>query len=91
MLKYNKAYLKKLEQFLIDQEYKLLYEKGHFRSGYCIVNDSKMIVINKFFDTEGKINALQEIIPQLDLNEGLFNANSRNILENISPKENTSS
>ncbi len=80
MLKYSKTNLKKIEQFLADQGYQLIYEKGHFKSGYCIVNKSKVIVVNKFFDIEGRMNILQEIIPKLELNEGLFDTNARKII-----------
>ncbi len=72
MMKYTRNNLKKIEQYLADHDYKLIYEKGHFKSGYCIVNDSNIIVVNKFFDVEGRINVLQEIIPQLDLTDGIF-------------------
>ncbi|WP_235292063.1 hypothetical protein [Portibacter lacus] len=61
-----------MEQYLADHDFKLIYEKGQFKSGYCIVNKSNIIVVNKFFDTEGRINALQEIIPQLNIGEGIF-------------------
>ncbi len=91
MLKYSKSNLKKLEQFLQDQSYQLIYEKGHFKSGYCIVNQSKVIVINKFYDTEGRINVLLEIIPQLELNEGLFNENSRKLFQQVSELSNLAS
>lgn len=72
MIKYTRNNLKKIEQFLVDNNYRIVYEKGQFKSGYCIVNKSNTIVVNKFFDIEGRINALQEIIPQLELNEGIF-------------------
>ncbi len=72
MIKYTRNNLKKIEQFLADNGYKLIYEKGHFKSGYCIVNESNIIVVNKFFDIEGRINVLQEIIPTLKLAEGIF-------------------
>lgn len=83
MLKYTKTNLKKIELFLIEQEYELIYEKGQFTSGYCIVNQSRIIVINKFFDVEGRMNALQEIIPQLELNEGLFSDKSANLVDKL--------
>jgi hypothetical protein len=91
MLKYSKTNLKKLEQFLEDQSYQLIYEKGHFNSGYCIVNQSKVIVVNKFYDTEGRINVLLEIIPQLELNEGLFNEKSRKLFQQVSELTNHTS
>ena len=83
MLKYTRNHLKKIENFLSDQGYKIIYDKGQFRSGYCIVNNSNTVVINKFFTIEGRINALYEIIPQLELQEGLFNDNATSVLENI--------
>lgn len=83
MLKYTRINLKKIEQFLIEQDYELIYEKGQFTSGYCIVNQSRIIVINKFFDVEGRMNALQEIIPQLELNEGLFSDKSANLVDKL--------
>lgn len=89
MLKYSKSLLKKLELFLSEQGYKLIYEKGQFNSGYCIVNHSKVVVINKFYNIEGKINTIIEIIPQLELNEGLFSDQSRSLLENINGSETT--
>ena len=72
MLKYTRSNLKKIENYLTDQGYQIIYEKGHFKSGYCIVNESNIIVVNKFFDVEARINVLQEIIVNLDLSEGLF-------------------
>ena len=72
MLKYTRSNLKKIENYLTDRGYTLIYEKGQFKSGYCIVNASNVIVINKFFDVEARINVLYEIIVSLDLQEGLF-------------------
>jgi hypothetical protein len=43
------------------------YEKGSFQSGYCILQDKKVVVVNKFYDTESRINALIEIFQQLEL------------------------
>ncbi len=87
MLKYTRSNLKKIEQFLSEQGYSLIYEKGQFKSGYCIVNHSNIIVINKFFDIEGRMNAIQEIIPQIEINEGLFNPDTAQLLEKLSLKE----
>ena len=37
-------------------------EKGNFHSGYCIVEENSIVVVNKFFDTEARINCLLEIL-----------------------------
>jgi hypothetical protein len=67
--KYTANTLKKLEQLFEEARYILRYEKGNFNSGYCILEDRRVAVINKFLSIEGRINALIEIIPTLDVKE----------------------
>lgn len=62
-LKYTTSNLKKLEQLFEEARYRIRYERGQFHSGYCILETKKIAVINKFLDTEGRINALLEILP----------------------------
>ncbi len=66
MFKYSKHSLKKLEGLLEELDYTVRYEKGNFNSGYCIVENRKIAVINKFFDTEGRINCLLEILGNIE-------------------------
>tara|TARA_B100001989_G_scaffold232792_1_gene192270 strand:+ start:7168 stop:7428 length:261 start_codon:yes stop_codon:yes gene_type:complete len=68
-IKLTKQFQKKLESILISQEYKVRYEKGNFKSGYCIINKNKIVIINKYFTVEGKINSLLEIISKIDIDE----------------------
>lgn len=62
MNKSSKSNLAKLEQLFQEQGYILRYEKGNFQSGYCIVETRKIIVINKFYDTEARVNVLLDIL-----------------------------
>ena len=71
-VKYTKAYLDKLENLFAASDYMLRYEKGNFKSGYCILRDNKVVVINKYFPLEGKINALLDILKELGLNPKNF-------------------
>ena len=66
-IKLTKQFQKKLELLLESQEYKIRLEKGNFKSGYCIIRDKKVIIVNKYFTLEGKINALIEIIESLKI------------------------
>ena len=68
-IKLTKQFQKKLESILISQEYMVRYEKGNFKSGYCIINKNKIVIINKYFTVEGKINSLIEIISNIDIDE----------------------
>ena len=66
-IKLTKQFQNKLESILISQDYKVRFEKGNFKSGYCIIRNNKVIIINKYFTVEGKINALIEIIESLKI------------------------
>jgi hypothetical protein len=64
-MRYNQTTLKKLEELFQELAYAVRYEKGNFQSGYCKVEERKIVVINKFFDTEARINCLLEILSGL--------------------------
>ena len=65
--KYTRHFLKKVEVLLEELDYTIRYEKGNFQSGYCIVENRNMAVVNKFFDTEGRINVLLEILASIEV------------------------
>lgn len=67
--KYTPNTLKKLEELYEEAHYMIRYEKGHFNSGYCILEARRIVVINKFFNVEGRINALIEILPTIEVKE----------------------
>ena len=67
--KYTPNTLKKLEGLYEEGRYIIRYEKGNFNSGYCILEDRRVVVINKFFSIEGRINALLEILPGINIPE----------------------
>ena len=67
--KYTTNTLKKLEGLYEEARYIIRYEKGNFNSGYCILEERRVVVINKFFSVEGRINALLEILPSINVPE----------------------
>lgn len=71
-IKYTKNFLDKLENLFAESEYILRYEKGSFKSGYCILKENKVVIINKYFPLEGKINALFDILNELNFNAENF-------------------
>ncbi len=66
-IKYTKHFLTKLEALFSESEFTLRYEKGNFKSGYCILNENKIAIINKYYTLEGKINCLIDIIKSIEL------------------------
>jgi len=65
--------LEKLEQLLKDLGYSVRYEKGNFKTGSCLIQNSKIVMVNKFSNLESKIGALIELIKTLELEEALIN------------------
>lgn len=78
MAKFTPAFLKKLEDLLKEQGYDVRYEKGNFKSGFCVLEDKKVVVINKFSTLESRIQALTEIIVSLTKG-GQINADLRSV------------
>ncbi|NML20553.1 hypothetical protein HHL16_06690 [Pseudoflavitalea sp. G-6-1-2] len=82
-MKYTQTTLDKLETLLDEMEYVVRYERGTFQSGYCILEQKKVVVLNKFLQMEGRINTLLDIIPQLNVNPEFFTAESRKVYEDV--------
>lgn len=81
-VKYSKHYLNKLEDLLAETSYMLRYERGNFQSGWCILKDTKIIVVNKFFATDGKVNCLLDIIKSIEIDKSrLSDKNQKLYLE----------
>ena len=68
-LKLTKHLLGKIEALFEEIGYTIRYAKGNFNSGYCIVENQNVAVINKFFDTEGRIGVLLDILQQIEIVE----------------------
>lgn len=83
MVKYTVQFLTKLEDLVAESDYTLRYEKGNFKSGFCVLKDQKIMIINKFFTTEGKINALLEILKGVKLDPTRFTEKSVKLYEEL--------
>lgn len=68
-IRYTQPFLQKLEDILSESDYMLRYEKGNFQSGYCVLRDTKIIVVNKYYTLEGKINCLLELLRTVPLDQ----------------------
>ena len=83
MLKYTKHNLNRLEELFRELKITIRYEKGNFQSGYCIVAGKNMVIINKFFEVEGRINTLLEILDQLSLSPDALSPESADWLDRL--------
>lgn len=83
MLNFTKTTLQKLETIFREQDYTIRYEKGNFQSGYCIVENNKILIVNKFFDTEGRINCLLDILSVIIVMEDMLTPKSKIFFKQI--------
>ncbi len=85
-MKYTQSTLDKLEKIVEEAGYVIRYERGTFQSGYCILEQKKVVVLNKFLQTEGRINTLIDLIPQLDIKPDSLSEESKKLHTDISSK-----
>lgn len=90
-MKYTQTTLDKLEKITEEAGYVLRYERGTFQSGYCILEDKKVVVLNKFLQTEGRINTLIELIPQLEIDTDVLSEESKKTYMDVVSKTETES
>lgn len=85
-MKYTQHSLDKLEEILGEIQYVIRYERGTFQSGYCILEEKKVVVLNKFLQLEGRISTLMDIIPKLVENPEALSPEARKTFEQIHAK-----
>jgi len=75
--------LEKLELLLRSGGYKVRYEKGNFKTGACVLQNSRVVVINKFSDLESKIRAILDLFLELELDHQLLDDKQIALLHQI--------
>ncbi len=85
-MKFTQSYLDKLGDILGQSSYTIRYERGTFQSGWCLLEEKKMVVLNKFLDTEGRINTLLDLIPQLNIAFDKLTHESQKLYEEVLKK-----
>jgi hypothetical protein len=83
-MKFTQHNLDKIEKLIEESGYIIRYERGTFQSGYCILQEKKVVVLNKFFQTEGRINTLIDLLPQLEINVDALTHESQKLYAEIS-------
>lgn len=86
-IKYSNHFLNKLEDLIAETDYHLRYERGNFTSGWCVLRDTKIIVVNKYFATDGKINCLLDIIKSVELKKDQLSEKNKKLYRELSQIE----
>ncbi len=79
-LSYTQHTLEKLEALLKSLGFKLRYEKGNFKTGSCILEKDRIVIVNKFSNLESKIISLAELLQSSETDESLLDEKQKAFL-----------
>jgi hypothetical protein len=85
-MKFTQSYLDKLQDILSQSGYAVRYERGTFQSGWCLLEQKQIVVLNKFLDVEGRTNPLLDLIPQLKIDFDKLTHQSQKLYEEVMKK-----
>ena len=75
--------LDKLELLLKALDYRVRYEKGNFKTGACVLENSRVVVVNKFSNLESKIQGLADLIGTLEVQDQLVDVKQKQLLNQL--------
>ena len=78
-MKFNQNTLDQLESVLEESGYVVRYERGNFQSGYCVLEEKKVVVLNKFLSMEGRIQTALDLLPQVNIQIDLLTDHSQRL------------
>lgn len=90
-LRLTPSTLEKIERVIAEAGYVLRYERGTFQSGFCILESRKVVVLNKFLQTEGRINTLIDLIGILQITPDHLTQESRKVYDDVIVKSEVAS
>jgi hypothetical protein len=79
-LSYTQHTLDKLEALIKTLGFRLRYEKGNFKTGSCILENDRVVIVNKFSNLESKINSLAELLQRSETDENLLDEKQKAFL-----------
>ena len=86
---YTKHFLNKLEDLYSETDYNLRYERGNFKSGYCLLKSQKIAIVNKFYSLEGKINSLIEMLKEIEVNPDNLSQKNKKLFSELNQTSQT--
>ncbi len=81
-----KQILSELEEIVERLGYKTRYEKGNFEGGYCVLKESRFIVVNNRNEVERRITIVTKCIKEIGIDDIFIKPHLREIIEAESAK-----
>ncbi|WP_395627379.1 hypothetical protein [Daejeonella sp.] len=80
---YTPHTLDKLEALLKSLGFKLRYERGNFKTGSCLLENNRVVIVNKYSNLESKINALADLLQSTDTDDTLLDDKQKAFLSEL--------
>ncbi len=82
-----KQMLAELEEVAGKLDYKVRYEKGNFEGGYCILKESRLLVVNSRNEIERRIIIVAKSLKLIGIDDIFVKPNVREIIEKESRRK----
>ncbi|GHE30623.1 hypothetical protein [Sphingobacterium griseoflavum] len=79
--------LGKLEDLFSDLGYRVRYEKGSFRTGACVLQHTKVIMVNKFSNLEVRIQSLILLLREMEVDTDMLDDKKREFFRAVKKVE----
>lgn len=87
MIKHTQHFLDKLIHILELNNYSVRNEKGNFKSGHCLKEESRVILLNKVTPIESRVNFLCDVLRTVSVDEALLSNDERKLVEHLKQLE----
>ncbi len=77
----QKTIYNELKEIFKKLNYKIIQDNGNFKSGYCILEDKKTIVMNKNNPFESRVNSLCMILSSINTSKIYLKPYIRDIVD----------
>lgn len=82
-----KLMLTELEEVADKLGFKIRYEKGNFEGGYCILKESRLLVVNARNEVERRIIIVSKSLKEIGIDDIFVKPNVREIIEKESKRK----
>ncbi len=82
-----KQMLTELEEVADKLGFKIRYEKGNFEGGYCILKESRLLVVNARNEVERRIIIVSKSLKEIGIDDIFVKPNVREIIEKESKRK----
>lgn len=79
--------LSELEELAGKLGYKVRFEKGNFAGGYCILKESKLLVVNSRNDYDRRVTIISKSLKEIGIDDVFVKPGLRDIIEKESKRK----